>query len=72
MEFVTVKYWRRRNVYIDGQKSGYTNTVLQTNRGTHVFTLGDPPNYEPLQRRKKVQKTNPVKPLVVEFTPKGP
>lgn len=71
MEFVRVKYWRRRNVYIDGQKSGYTNTVLRTNRGTHIFTLGDPPNYQPIRRRVRVHNTNPVSPLVVQFTNKG-
>ena len=68
MEYVTVKYSRKRNVFIDGQKSGYTNEVLLTNRGTHVFTLGDPQNYQPVQHRKRVRRTNSVKPMELEFT----
>ncbi|MCH9001863.1 MAG: PEGA domain-containing protein [Planctomycetes bacterium] len=70
MEFVTVKYWRRRNVYINGEKSGYTNMTLRTNRGTKVFTLSDPPNYEPTRRRVTVQNTTVIKPLVVSFKKK--
>ena len=67
MEFVTVKYWRRRNVYINGEKSGYTNMTLRTNRGTQVFTLSDPPNYQPTKRRVTVRDTTVIKPLVVSF-----
>ena len=71
MEFVTVKYWRKRNVFLDGQKSGYTNMVLQTNRGTHIIKLGDPQNYRPKQRRVRVFDTGPGDPLIVEFTKEG-
>lgn len=70
MEHVTVKYWRRRNVFINGEKSGYTNMTLRTNRGTQVFTLGDPPNYEPTRRRVMVQNTTAINPLVVSFKKK--
>lgn len=71
MEFVTVKYWRRRRVYINGHKSGYTNMTLRTNRGTQVVTLGDPPNYEPQRRRVTVHNTTAIEPFVVYFKKKG-
>ena len=70
MEFVKVKYYRRRTVYIDGDKSGYTNTLLRVNRGTHKFELSAPPNYTPAFRKPFVKDTIPARPMIIEFRPK--
>ena len=70
MEFVTVKYWRRRNVYINGFKSGFTNETLRTNRGKKAITLSDPPNYIPARRIVTVENTTVISPLEVSFKKK--
>lgn len=70
VEFVKVKYYRRRNVYIDGRKSGYTNKVLRVNRGTHRFELSPPPNYTPSFRSPFVKDTIASQPMIIKFEPK--
>ncbi len=70
MEFVKVKYYRRRTVYIDGNKSGYTNTLLRVNRGTHKFEMSEPSNYTPSFHKPFVENTIPARPLIIEFQPK--
>jgi hypothetical protein len=70
MEFVKVKYYRRRTVYIDGDKSGFTNTLLRVNRGTHRFEMSEPPNYTPSFRKSFVKNTSPARPLIIDFEPK--
>ena len=68
MEFVRIKYWRRRRVFIDGDPSGMTNVVLTVGEeGFHQFELSPPPNYTPLRRRKLVRNTSPQFPLEIEF-----
>lgn len=67
MEHVTVKDSRRRKVFTDGLESGFTNMTLHINRGTHVVTLSNPPNYEPVEDRVRVQNTNAIRPLNLRF-----
>jgi len=67
MEFVTIRYSRRRTVLIDGEEGGFTNMRLRVNRGSHVFTLSDPPNFEPKQRRVRVQNTTAISPILLTF-----
>ena len=68
MEFVLVKYWRRRRVLIDGVEGGMTNVVLTAGEeGFHRFELSPPPNYTPPRMRKLVRNTSPQFPLEVEF-----
>ena len=68
MEFVKVKYWRRRSVLIDGKPSGaLTNETFRTNEGRHTFSLSPPPNYSPLQRTRTVRNTSRLRPLELEF-----
>ncbi|MDH5323302.1 MAG: hypothetical protein OEW81_12895 [Gammaproteobacteria bacterium] len=71
MEYVMVKYYRRRTVYIDGDKSGYTNSLLRVNRGTHKFELSPPPNYTPVTLKLFVKNTIPAHPMLIEFEPKS-
>lgn len=68
MEFVFVRYWRRRTVHIDGVEGGMTNVVLTVGEeGFHRFELSPPPNYTPLQQRKLVRNTSPQFPLEIGF-----
>jgi hypothetical protein len=49
VEYVFIKYWRRRTVFVDGIESGMTDTVLTVGEeGYHHFELSDPPNYYPI------------------------
>jgi len=68
-EYVKVNYPRRRNVFIDGVKNGYTNTLLRVSSRRMTFTLSDPPNYTPKSITKIVKDTTVIKPLEIEFTP---
>ena len=67
MEWVKVKYWRKRGVVIDGQESGMTNKVLAVGRGRHRFKLSPPENYKPRSQIKTVRNTTPQFPLVIVF-----
>lgn len=67
MEYVVVRYWRRRTVYINGNPGGFTNLRLSVNRGTHTFDLGDPRNYRPRQRRIRVINTTRNNPRELHF-----
>ena len=71
MEYVRVTYTTNRSVYIDGEKSGYTNDVLRIEAGTHVFDLGNLANYEPASQKVEVEGTTVLAPMVVAFTKKG-
>ena len=67
MEYVKVTFPTRRLVYIDGEESGYTNTVLRVDAGTHVFTLGKVANFRPASRKVTVEDTSVLEPLEVKF-----
>ncbi len=69
LQYVRVKYYRSRNVYIDGVKNGKSNTILRVDAGTHVFDLGPKPNYSPPSIRKKVSGTTAIRPLELRFEP---
>lgn len=71
MEWVRVVYPRTRDVFVDGRRSGRTNTVLIVSRGTHRFALGTPVDYTPRRRDVTVADTSPVDPLEVAFAPDG-
>ena len=51
MEYVIVRYARKRSVYIDGEDSGETGERLRVEEGTHTIHLGDPRDYPPKWRR---------------------
>ncbi len=71
MEWVKVVYPRTRDVFVDGRRSGETNTVLIVSKGTHRFALGTPKDYTPSKRDVKVVNTSVLDPLEVAFTPTG-
>ena len=70
MENVEVSYPEERDVILDGQVAGKTNTTLMVQEGTHDFDLGEPPDYDPASQRIQVTGTDPVNPLVVVFSKK--
>ena len=71
MEWVKVLYPHKRDVFVDGRRSGETGVVLIVSRGTHRFGLGLPPDYQPTKRDVKVIDTAPLAPLEIRFVPSG-
>ena len=67
MEYVIVTFPTDRLVYIDDEKSGYTNEVLRVDAGTHSFDLGPVANYRPGSRNVTVKDTTPLEPRVIAF-----
>lgn len=71
MEYVEVRYPKRRVVRMDGQDAGFTNETLMVEEGHHTFDLGEPPDYTPASVEKLVQDTVSEDPLIVrDFRPK--
>jgi hypothetical protein len=67
LEYVIVTFPTDRIVYIDGEKNGQTNLVLELNAGTHTFDLGPFENYRPGSRKVVVEDTTMFEPRVVAF-----
>ena len=68
-EFLVVRYWRRRRVYVDGTRFGLTNTTLRVAAGPHRIDLGEPKNYQPGSRRVDLDGTSAARPEIIEFEP---
>lgn len=69
MEYVIVRYYRNRNVYMDGRPAGKTNQTLRVEEGTHRFDLGPNKNYAPDFHNVRVTGTSQIKPLEICFSP---
>ena len=67
MEFVKVVFPGERDVIIDGQLSGKTNTILLVGLGHHVFTLGGDPHYTPPAVNQLVSGTSIEFPMIIRF-----
>ena len=67
MEHVIVKYPEAREVMIDGEPTGTTNTILRVEQGTHTFSLAGASDYKPASRTVLAHNTSPVKPMEVTF-----
>lgn len=67
LQHVIIDYFRSRNVYIDGNISGKTNTRLRVDEGTHIFDLGPVKNYKPTSIKRKVSGTTSLKPMKFHF-----
>ena len=67
MEYVFIKYHRKRKVFIDGSHCGQTNETLRVGAGTHRFDLGQPANYSPSFRRVVVSGTTVLTPKEISF-----
>jgi len=69
MEFVLVTFPTLRRVRMDGAQQGETGQVIGVQRGTHIFDLGNPPNYAPPSVQTVVANTSQTQPLVIPFEP---
>ena len=69
MQHVVVTYYRKRNVYIDGNQNGKTNQTIRVEEGTHIFDLGPDPNYTPAFIKVNVTGSSPIKPMSIDFFP---
>ena len=69
LEYLVVRYYRRRNVMIKDQKVGYTNQLIGLEGGSYTIKLSLPPNYHPSFRRVVLQNTAPLNPKTIRFEP---
>ncbi len=67
MEFVVVRFSESRQVYINGNPSGFTNDTLEVEEGHHRFTLEGPMNYQPESIEVAVGETTVISPLEITF-----
>ena len=67
MEYLLVHFDRRRTVWINGQKAGFTNRSLRIGAGRQRVDLGEPSNYAPASRRIDIEGTTPDQPLEISF-----
>ena len=69
MNWILVRYPRRRRVYVDDAFLGYTNRKLLVGEdGTYTVHLGKPVNYSPARRRPRVSGATRRNPLELVFT----
>ncbi|MCG8588856.1 MAG: PEGA domain-containing protein [Proteobacteria bacterium] len=67
MEYLLVRYDRRRTVYVNGKKAGFTNRSLRINAGRHTVDLGEPDNYTPQRKQIDIAGTTPQAPRELDF-----
>jgi len=65
-QWVKVTYPEAREVFIDNQSAGPTNTKLIVGEGHHVFGLGGAVNYRPPSVEKNVVGTSEEFPMVID------
>ncbi len=65
-QWVKVTYPETRQVFIDNQPAGFTNTKLIVGEGHHVFRLGGKVNYSPLSVATDVVDTSEEFPMVID------
>ena len=68
-EFVKVTFRDRRQVFVNGNRNGFTNEPIQVQTGTYTFDLGAPRNYRPSSQTVKVTGTLAPLPKIIEFQP---
>jgi hypothetical protein len=69
LEYLVVRYHRRRKVMIKDKVVGFTNELIELEGGPYTIKLGLPPNYRPSSRRVDLQNTAPLAPKTVSFEP---
>jgi hypothetical protein len=69
MGFLLVEYPTDRNVYIDDEQCGRTNTPFQVPNGRHTIDLGPLQNYAPSFRRLVVRSEPYEAPKTTSFDP---
>ena len=68
-EIVLVKFPQDRDVIVNGNHTAKTNEKFILQTGTHRFSLGGPPDFQPESQVHAVEGTTVDDPLVVTFTP---
>ncbi len=72
-EFIVAKYPRRRRVFVEGQRAGFTNTILDIGPpGVYDIDLGEPGNYTPDSYHETIRGHGPANPRIFVFTPTWP
>ena len=67
VEYLVVRFVRSRRVKVDGDFLGRTGDLLEIERGTHVVTLGHPPNFTPDHHTVRLRNTTEFAPRQVTF-----
>ena len=67
MERLLVHYDRRRIVYVNGKKAGFTNRAFGIGAGRQRVDLGEPKNYTPGRRQIDIAGTTPQNPKEISF-----
>lgn len=67
LEYLLVHYDRRRLVYVNGKKAGFTNRSFRIGAGRHRVDLGEPKNYTPGRRTIDIANTTPQNPMEISF-----
>lgn len=67
MEWIKVLYPQKRDVFVDGRRSGETDVKMIVARGRHRFDLGAPHDYSPGHQDVTVTGTSPLSPMPIEF-----
>ena len=71
MEYLVVRFGAagdRRQVLVNGNPFGQTNTLIQIDAGTHTITLVGPPPFSPAAQTVIVRDTAELAPCIVAFT----
>jgi hypothetical protein len=71
MEYLYVKYFRSRYVFLDGNRLGRTNKSLRVEAGSHRVDLGEVKNYAPEFHDIAISGTTQAFPMRVEFVYTG-
>lgn len=67
-EYMVVSFPASRQVMINGELMGITNTKLELESGTYEVTLDPPLNFKPEKRDVNLRHTSSIMPMTVEFT----
>ena len=67
MEYLLVTFPRSRRVKVDDEFNGRTGEVIELEAGSHVISLGPPPNFTPGERRISLKGTSELDPQEISF-----
>jgi hypothetical protein len=67
VEYLLVWFEASRRVVVNKSPSGFTNTIIQVDAGTHTVTLEPPPDFSPVAQTVLLKNTSPLAPLTITF-----
>jgi uncharacterized membrane protein len=71
VEYLLVRYYRRRSVMVKDRVIGYTNEVIEIEGGKYTITMSQPANYRPESYDVVIRDTSALNPKVLVFEPTG-